>query len=86
MSRRTLILAILAIIMVATVLVGVAVDTAISLHAISQSQSQWCDALRLLTVNKVAAPSDPQKTPGREELYHLYEAYLHLESQFGCKG
>jgi hypothetical protein len=82
--RKTLIIGISVIVVVSVLFIATAVDTAISLNAIAHSQAQWCDALRLLTKDKITAPSNPGGNSVKEDLYDLHQAYLLLEIQFGC--
>lgn len=66
----------IAIVVLCVLLVGsVAGSYALSLHAIRQSQGQWCDTLSLLTAN--AHPTTPQ---GQQ----FYTKLRALEVRFGC--
>ena len=67
------------------IICGVAVEYALTLQVISRSQSQWCSTLDLLTKDKVPYPADPKANPSRVEAYVLYEDFIHIKDQFGCR-
>lgn len=76
---------VLAIVVVFLFIAGaVAGSYALSVHALDQSQHQWCDTLNLLTVHPVAKPSDPAANPSRMESYEIYLDFVSLRDRFGC--
>jgi cytochrome oxidase assembly protein ShyY1 len=52
---------------------------------ISRSDRQWCDTITLLTSQPVVPPSDPASNPSRVVTYHLYEDFVTLRHQLGCR-
>jgi hypothetical protein len=53
---------------------------------ISRSQAQWCDTLSLLTSHPVPYPPDAAKNPSRLADYQLYEDFVKVREEFGCRG
>lgn len=49
------------------------------------SNRQWCTVLDLLTRNPVPKPADPAQNPSRAASWELYEDFVHLSGQFGCR-
>lgn len=48
------------------------------------SQHHWCDALNILTQNKITYPVNPAKNPSRVEAYDLYQEFVKLKGDFNC--
>lgn len=80
-TRFALSLAFMALLVVA----GLALDYGLTLHALSMNNSHWCDTLNLLTSVKVPQPPNPGANPSREQAYLLFDDFVRLHSQFGCK-
>lgn len=74
------------VLLIALLVCAVASSFALSELAVSRSQHQWCDALQVLTSAPVAAPGNPAKNVSREGQYRLYEDFLHVREQFGCRA
>jgi len=69
-------LAIALVVVFAMILGAMAGSYILSLHALAQSQRNWCSTLKLLTSN----PAQPKTASGR-----VFYAQLHeLERRFGC--
>jgi hypothetical protein len=53
--------------------------------AVSYSDSQWCETLKLLTARPVPYPQDPAANPSRVQSYDFYESFLNIRTRFRCK-
>jgi hypothetical protein len=71
--------------MVLLIVCALIVNYAMTIRAIGHSQGQWCDTLTLLTRDKIPYPADPAKNPSRVEAYVLYQDFVHIKDQFGCR-
>jgi hypothetical protein len=54
----------------------------LAIHALSQSDHNWCQALSLLTSHPVPKPAPGN--PSRLENYEFYLDLVSLEHRFGC--
>lgn len=64
---------------------AVALSIAMSTWQINRSQREWCDALNVLTSQPVPAPANPAQNPSREAAYRLYEDFVQVKQEFGCR-
>lgn len=72
------------LVIIGGLITAIAGSYALSLHAIGQSQHQWCATLTLLTAQPVAKPAHPEQNPSREQNYQFYSTLVQLRRQFGC--
>lgn len=72
------------LVVVIGVFATIAGSYALSLHALSNSQHNWCDTLTLLTSTPVTKPANPNANPSREADYLFYTRLKVLEDRFGC--
>lgn len=63
---------------------SIAGSYALGLHALGQSQQNWCSTLTLLTAKPVPKPTDPAANPSRQGAYLFYRNLMTLASRFGC--
>lgn len=77
----------LAIVLLFVLIVGaISVNFLMVEHAVSRSQQQWCDTLTLLTSHPVPYPPDAAKNPSRLADYELYEDFVKIRVEFGCRN
>lgn len=52
---------------------------------IGTSNHQWCAYLEHVTQTKPPVPTNPKTQPGRVYEYELYQDFIQLSVDFGCK-
>lgn len=70
--------------MVSGFIVIILLTAAFTVWQVHQSQSQWCDTMRLLTSHPVPAPSNAAANPSRENAYRFYSDFKMLKERLGC--
>lgn len=93
LAAKSAIIVMLAVVVIILALLGeYAMITANYRHAdqvqrtlIAQSKTDWCSTLDLLTKTPVPKPVNPAANPSRVEAYLLYEDFLQIKVNFGCK-
>lgn len=64
---------------------GLLIEYGLLAHVITQNNGHWCDTLNLLTSKPIAKPTAPGANPSREGQYQLYQNFVKLRTDFGCK-
>lgn len=77
--RRTITLA------VTSLLLAILLNAGFSIWVNQRSQHQWCTTLTLITQRPVRKPAHPAQNESREQSWLLYQDFLRLKSEFGCK-
>ena len=72
------------VVIVVVFIASIAGSYLLGLHALHQSQGQWCTTLTLLTSRPVPKPTDPAANPSRENAWLFYQHLRDLERAFGC--
>lgn len=70
--------------MIVMLLAAIGGSYLLALHALDQSDAQWCTTLSMLTTPAVPKPADPAANPSRVRSYEFYTSLVQLEHRFGC--